>query len=109
MIKLYITLRLGNLAIQNQHFETAKEIYLHLCQLSPSAQTWLGVGIACMKLKNYDEAEQALAEANLLNPCDASVWGYIALLCLIMNKDKEAEVALREAVKQNLVNAQLFR
>ena len=44
--------------------------------------TWLGVGIACYRLGDLSQAEDALVEANILNNLDAAVWGYLSLVCL---------------------------
>jgi Flp pilus assembly protein TadD len=35
-------------------------------------------------------AEQALAEANFLNPYNSDVWGYLTLLCLENDRVEEA-------------------
>jgi tetratricopeptide (TPR) repeat protein len=73
--KLYIMLRLGEQYLAHGDFHSAKSIYLKVpiffnqnceallktCSLSPSAFTWLGVGIACYYLENYQEARDALA------------------------------------------------
>jgi len=45
-----------------KHLEKqAKAMYIHASEIKPSSQTWLGVGKACYLLKEYSEAEDALA------------------------------------------------
>jgi tetratricopeptide (TPR) repeat protein len=39
----------------------SKEMYLRACKSSSTCESWLGVGRACLALKQYDEAEEALA------------------------------------------------
>ena len=51
-----------------------------------SSVTWLGVGIACYRLGDLNQAEDALVEANILNNLDAAVWGYLSLVCLQTGK-----------------------
>ena len=46
-----------------KHYE-AKDVLIKACRLTPSATTWLGLGIACYHLKQVDEAEQALCEVS---------------------------------------------
>jgi hypothetical protein len=41
--------------------KVAKSMYLRACESSPSSQSWLGVGKACLVLGDQEEAEDALA------------------------------------------------
>ena len=45
------------------------------------------------------EAEDALAEANILNNSDSEVWAYLSLVCLKTARQFEAEQAYKYAVK----------
>lgn len=63
-------------------YSRAKETYLRACSHTPSALTWHGVGVACYRLGQYEEAEEALCEANILNNQDPEVWAYLAMVCL---------------------------
>jgi len=70
--------------------------------------SWLGVGIACYRLGELSEAEDALSEANVLNNNDPEVWAYLSLVCLKTNRRLEAEQAYKYAVKLNLEEGPLL-
>lgn len=105
---LAVYLRLGSLYVSKAKFADAKHIYLRACKLSPSAFTWLGVGVSCYRLGELDQAEEALSEANILNNFDADVWGYLTLVCLKTGRTIEGDQAFMQALKQDLTNAPLF-
>ena len=43
----------------------SKTMYLRACEKSPTSQSWLGVGKACIALGEQDEAEDAFAVSNI--------------------------------------------
>lgn len=68
-----VTLRLAQLRLADDDFEAARDLFLQCCAASPSATAWKGAGIALYRLDELQEAEEALAEANVYNSSDAAV------------------------------------
>lgn len=103
-----IYLRLASIYLQEAQFEEAKKTFLMACRRSPSCVSWLGVGIACYRLGEFSEAEDALCEANMLNNMDPEVWAYLSLVCLKTGRQVEAEQSYKFAVKLNLQQDELM-
>ena len=51
------------------------------------------------QLGELSEAEDALAEANILNNTDPEVWAYLSLVCLKTGRELEAEQSYKYGLK----------
>ncbi|CAF2607832.1 unnamed protein product [Rotaria sp. Silwood2] len=100
-----VYIRLGAILLSEGNessYSEAKEIFLRACRYQPTCTTYLGLGIACYRMNQYDDAEEALTEANFLNNQNADVWGYLTLICLQTKRYIEAEQSYKYAIKLDL-------
>jgi len=97
-----ILLRLGEIYLDKEEYLKAKDVYLMACRRQPTCLTWLGVGTACYRLNELSEAEDALAEANVLNNTNALVWAYLTLVTLKTKRKLESEQCFKYASKLGL-------
>lgn len=103
-----IYLRLASIYLQEGQFHSARDTFLKACKRSPSCVSWLGVGIACYRLGDFADAEDALTEANILDNMDPEVWAYLCLVCLQTGRRLEAEQAYKYTIKLNLQDDDLL-
>ncbi|ETV92848.1 hypothetical protein H310_13039 [Aphanomyces invadans] len=111
MYRLPLFLQLGALYMHHQQWGPAKAIFLRACHETTVASAWLGVGVVSVRQDDWEGAEMALAEANILDRTNADVWGYLTLVCLNATPPrlKEAEQALEQALRYGLENTTLLR
>ncbi|KAI6645782.1 hypothetical protein LOD99_13045 [Oopsacas minuta] len=103
-----VYLRLASIYLEEDNYTKSKEMFLHGCRHSPSALTWLGVGISCYRMQELGEAEEALAEANILNNLEPEIWAYLCMVCLRTGRQAEAEQTYRYALKCGLNDTRLI-
>ena len=103
-----VFIRLATILAEEGNHADALRHYLMAAEVCPTALAWTGVGICSLRLNQLEQAEDALAEANLLDPLDAEVWGYLSLLCLQTGRKLEAEQSFKFAAKLKLHNPQLM-
>ncbi|KAJ3006241.1 UNVERIFIED_CONTAM: Cilia- and flagella-associated protein 70 [Siphonaria sp. JEL0065] len=87
----------------------AKTMYIRACEIKPCSSSWLGVAKASILLGQYEEAEDSLSEANVLNNRDSEVWAYLALLCLILDRQFEAGQCISQAIRNKIKNPDVLR
>ncbi|OQS03347.1 hypothetical protein THRCLA_04355 [Thraustotheca clavata] len=108
---LPLHLHLGALYMHHQQWSEAKAIFLNSCEEASNASSWLGVGVVCIRQEDWEGAEMALAEANILDNTNAEVWGYLTLACLhsFPPRPEQADQALEQALRYELANSTLLR
>jgi tetratricopeptide (TPR) repeat protein len=60
----------------------AKVIFEICAEKYQTAYAYMNLGIACLNLEDYDNAEKVLQKANVLDIQNSNVWGYMTLVML---------------------------
>eukprot|EP01060_Flectonema_neradi_P029904 TRINITY_DN4246_c0_g1_i1.p1 TRINITY_DN4246_c0_g1~~TRINITY_DN4246_c0_g1_i1.p1 ORF type:complete len:1038 (+),score=251.97 TRINITY_DN4246_c0_g1_i1:61-3174(+) len=102
--------KLGNIYYSLGRYENAKDSFISASKKWPTSITWMGVGIASYRSGNYDHAEQALNESNVLNNLNGKTWAFISLVCLKQSpgREEEADQAFHQALKLGLKDASIL-
>jgi tetratricopeptide (TPR) repeat protein len=111
LIPLEDYLNLGKLLIVKGRYQDALEAMLHGCRLYPSSSLFNLIGLCCLRLDKMIDAEDALQEANLIDNCNPSVWGYLCVLCLSTggHRLEEADNCCYQSLRLGLLNPLILR
>jgi tetratricopeptide (TPR) repeat protein len=101
--------RLGEIYSEQTEYEKLRNVYLELGAVHPCASSWLGVGVACLGLRDYKSAQRALQQANLLDKKNPRVWGYLTLVSLLVGQTTQANIAFKHTLELDMQDADLFR
>ena len=104
-----ICLRLAIIEIRHKKYELAYDLLMYCVQKKEFTLAWTCLGICCLRLDNFEEANAALTEANSMDKYDATIWGYCAVLCAKMGRWIEGEQSLVIAQKLQLKDYRLIR
>ena len=72
--------RLGIIYRERKAWQDAKTVFLKCTSENNTMTSWLNLGIACMRLHEYEEAEDALSQAIYLDSHNPVIWAYLSLL-----------------------------
>ncbi|CAI2380126.1 unnamed protein product [Moneuplotes crassus] len=103
--------RLGIVYIERRAWKDAKTVFLKCAEENQTSNGWLNLGIACLRLHQYEEAEDALTQANFLDSHNPEIWGYITLLCLKYpdnSRADQAEYCILRALRLGCENPDLL-
>eukprot|EP00742_Colponemidia_sp_Colp-10_P003167 GILJ01003375.1.p1 GENE.GILJ01003375.1~~GILJ01003375.1.p1 ORF type:complete len:1158 (-),score=187.10 GILJ01003375.1:397-3870(-) len=104
-----VFLRLGQIYLQLGDWANAKAVFLSCCEIYSLASSWLGAGIACLRLEEFAQAEESFSEANLLDHQNPDIWGYLTIFCLSLpGRAVEADQAFKAALKHKLCNTTIL-
>ncbi|XP_018345127.1 PREDICTED: uncharacterized protein LOC108750274 [Trachymyrmex septentrionalis] len=82
-------------------YERGLKVFLTACKTSPTAETWLGAGIAFFELQRFTEAEAALSEANQIDNRNVTIWKYLCLLNMSLQRDDEFTQCYEQIAQDN--------
>ena len=99
---LEMMVKLGNVYIKNEKWYEAKVVYKQILRNSVEHSfAWRFLGFTLTKLGEYDEAEKALTQANLLDVENPLIWAYLTIFCIYTNRKNQALQCLNELNKVN--------
>ena len=106
---LELMVKLGNIYIQNQQWYESKVVYKQILRNNVEHSfAWLYLGLSLTKLGEFEEAEKALRQANLLDVEDPLIWAYLTIFCLSTNRKYQALECLNELNKVNFNDISLL-
>jgi tetratricopeptide (TPR) repeat protein len=101
--------RLGLVYVRRKTWADAKTVFLQI--LKESTQfgfAWRYLGLAYMRLGEYNLAEEALNEANLLDVDNPENWAYLTIFCILVGRKFQAYECLNELNKTKFENCELW-
>ena len=111
IVPLEVFNQTARLLLQSGRFNQARTMLLYACGCYSSATLFMLLGVCYLRLDELEDAEAALAEANLLDNRHASVWAYLCLVCLASGPHRlvEADKCLEQALRLGQEDAQILR
>ncbi|EFN68293.1 Tetratricopeptide repeat protein 18 [Camponotus floridanus] len=109
MITIMLLMKMGLYYEDTADYMRALKSFLNACEILPTAETWLGVGIAYYELQQFTEAEAALSEANQIDNRNATVWRYLCLLNMSLERYDEFAQCRRQIAQCTLVILSLLQ
>ena len=107
---LQMLTKLSLLYINTQSWYEAKVILQEILRDSVEHSfAWRYLGFVQTKLGEYDEAEAALTQANLLDVENPTIWAYLTIFCLYSKRKNRALECLNELNKVNYSDVPLLK
>jgi tetratricopeptide (TPR) repeat protein len=107
---LTIYKNLGLSFFMRGNWAEAKVSFFKCCEDVSTATAWKYLGVCYLRLGLFDDAENALSKANLMDNLNAEIWGYLGVLCLKHGKRLvQANQVLVEAFKLGLCDTSILK
>lgn len=103
-----ICLRLALINMMHTNYQKAYDLLMYTVQNTQIALSWTCLGVCCLRMEDYEEAECCLQQSNEMNKWDPTTWGYCAVLCAKLDRRIEGEQALILAAKLRLRDFRLI-
>jgi tetratricopeptide (TPR) repeat protein len=104
-----VCVRLGLVYISLGKYEKAYHLLIHAVQKVEIAIAWTALGVCCLRMNDFGEAEVALQQANEMDRWDPTTWGYCAVTCARMGRWIEGEQAVWYTARLGLRDYRLIR
>lgn len=101
--------RIGSILIQQKKWHDAKVMFEMCASNYDTAFSFMNLGVSCLYLKEYTNAEKVLQKANILDTTNPDVWGYITLAMLKNDcRINSAFQSLKESIRLGIYNTDLL-
>ena len=67
---------------KRQSWKDAKTVFMKVCKEKMSTTAWFYLGLSLIRLGELTAAEDAIAQANILDNLNPNVWALNTILCL---------------------------
>jgi len=74
--------RLGIVYAKRKSWKDAKTVFNKVCKERTSTNAWFYLGLSLVRLGELAAAEDAIAQANILDNLNPQIWALNAILCL---------------------------
>jgi len=74
--------RLGIVYAKRKSWKDAKTVFMKVCKERTSTNAWFFLGLSLVRLGELAAAEDAIAQANILDNLNPQIWALNAILCL---------------------------
>ena len=101
--------RLARAYMQKEEWKPAGQALLFSLKNRQWMSTWKWLGQAFLHTQEYEEAIDALAEANILDKYNAEVWGTLAVACVHVKRYREAQQCYEQAMRLGLQDQAIWR
>jgi tetratricopeptide (TPR) repeat protein len=104
-----VCLKLALVYIIKGKYDKGYDLLMYTVERLDVSVAWTALGVCCLRLGDFEEAEVALGQANQMDRWDATVWGYCAVLCRKMGRWIEGEQAVSLAARLKLRDFRLVK
>ena len=96
--------RLGIVYAKRKSWKDAKTVFNKVCKERVSTNAWFYLGLSLVRLGELAAAEDAIAQANILDNLNPQTWALNAILCLKYGQKRlqQACFALEQALSLGL-------
>lgn len=71
--------RIGAILVKQKKWQDSKVMFEMCASNYPTAFSFMNLGVSCLYLQEFENAEKVLRKANILDTSNANVWGYMTL------------------------------
>jgi len=101
-------IRVGQVYLHKKRWRQARDAFLRSVQLYPTAEAWMGVGMAEYRSEAFLLCYEALCEANLLDNSRSDVWCLLCLAHLHLENWTLANQSFRQCMECEPEDAQVL-